>query len=185
MIGHAAYKNRFLSLLIFIFLSGQAIGQEEEPGYVDFDRLDMPPESESLVEILLKPPLLKMISESTREDDPEFADLLTRLKLIHVASFSFAPRDAERINDRVARAAERFDRTHKWDRVVRVRDREESSFISLKMQNDQVVGLLIMVVDKKREVFYINIVGDIDLAQIGRIGRKFNISQLEQIRMPK
>ena len=151
--------QHLIRFLMIIFLTGQTFGQEEEPGYVDFDTLDMPSEGDSSVEIILKPPLLRMISESTREDDPEFADLLTKLTLIHVQFFSFRARDTERINDRMSRAAERFDRTHKWDRVVRVRNRDESSFISIKIQNERVTGLLIMTVGPKQEVFYINIVG--------------------------
>ena len=174
-----------IGFLMMILLAGTASAQEEEPGYVDFSTLDIPFEGGSSVEILLRRPLLRLISESSREEDPEFADLLTRLRLIHVQSFPFAPGDAEYINERVSRAADRFDRDNDWERVVRIKGRTESSFINLKMRRDRVVGLLLMVVDPKHEVFYVNIVGDIDLGQVGRIGRKFKISQLEDIRIPK
>jgi len=129
--------------------------------------------------------LLRLIAESTRDDDPAFADLLDRLTLIHVQSVPFESRDAEYVHERVARAAARFDRIQNWERVVHVRGKKESSFVSLKTRRGRVAGLLMVVVDARSEVFCINIVGDIDLAQIGRIGRKFDIEQLEEVRIPK
>ena len=174
-----------LGVLASVMLCGSVLAQEDDPGYVDFGTLDIPFEGESSVEILLRRPLLRMVAESSREEDPEFSELLARLQLIHVQSFPFDADDAEYINERVYRAAERFDRRNDWERVVRVIGRRESSFISLKMDRNRVTGLLLMVVDPKHEVFYVNIVGDIDMAQIGRIGRRFKISQLEDLKVPK
>lgn len=181
----ATCKGVLVGVLASVMLCGAVMAQEDDPGYVDFGTLDIPFEGESSVEILLRRPLLRMIAESSREEDPEFSELLARLQLIHVQSFPFEADDAEYINERVSRAAERFDRRNDWERVVRVIGRRESSFISLKMDRNRIAGLLLMVVDPKHEVFYVNIVGDIDMAQIGRIGRRFKISQLEDLKVPK
>lgn len=170
------------ALFMMLFVSG-TVRAQEDPGYVDFSLFGIPRSADSSMEIFLKAPLLRMISESTRDDDPEFAALLTKLTLIHLQSYPFSAQDAERINARVADAAEWFDRTRDWEQVVRVRERTSSSYISVKIIDDRIAGLLLMVVEPKHEAFFVNIVGDIDLAQIGRIGRKFNISQLEDPRI--
>ncbi len=174
-----------IGFLFVILLTGQALSQEEDPGYVDFNSLDIPFDSDSSVEVLLKPPLLRLIAESTREEDPGFANLLDGLYLIHMQTFPFDPSDAERVNERVTRSADRFERTQGWERVARVRERKASSLISVKTRRDRIVGLLLIVVEETHQVVYINIVGEIDLLQIGRIGRKFKLSQLENMKLPK
>ena len=80
---------RFMILFLVLLLVSGKVGAQEEPGYVDFKTLDLPAGPISDVEIFLKGPLLRMISESTKDDDPEFAELLIKLKVIHLQSFTF------------------------------------------------------------------------------------------------
>jgi hypothetical protein len=48
---------------------------------------------------------------------------------------------------------------------------------------DRIAGLVVMAVEPGDEAAFVNIVGDIDPAQIGRLGRKFDIEPLDSIRI--
>ena len=48
-----------------------------------------------------------------------------------------------------------------------------------RYRGETVIGLVVLSVDKaSRETTFLNIVGNIDPAQIGRVGQKFNIGNV-------
>ena len=61
------------------------------------------------------------------------------------------------------------------------RERNELTNIYIKMEGSRVVGLTVMAVEKKNEAVFVNIVGDIDIDSIGKLGGKFNIPKLDSI----
>ena len=170
----------FLSALLLAVHAQAYEAPNRQPGYVDFDSLGMAGEPETTVEIYLKGPLLLLISEATRHEDPELADLLSKLKLIRVQTYALKNRDAREAETKAAETVSRLERAG-WETVVRVREKKERVTISMKMNAEEIQGLFVTVVEPGDEAVFINIVGDIDPAQIGRIGRKFNISPLESL----
>ena len=70
---------------------------------------------------------------------------------------------------------------NKWEKVVRAIDKGEHVEIFIKPEDTKIAGLLVMGMEKNREVTFINIVGEIDLALLGKLGAKFNIPNLDQV----
>jgi hypothetical protein len=65
-----------------------------------------------------------------------------------------------------------------WETIVKVRERDERAHIAIKMSGDNIVGMTVLAMDDKdqdNEVVFVNIVGTLDLAQIGRMGRHLDL----------
>ena len=162
---------------------------EEQPGYIEFSSLGLfdDPEPEAAVEIYLKNPLLGLVAAATRFEDQELADMLEALYLIRVNIYHKAEDrrsahedldtsyDYENIAERL-KALTLPD----WERVVQVREPDQRVQFYVRTEDETIVGLLVLV-GNPDEFVCINIVGPLDLAQVGRIGRKFDIAPLDSI----
>ena len=181
---HRLHFNVFIcvgALLVTGVASAQRL--DERPGYVPLDALGIADRDALSVEINLQGPLLRLVAAAAGADDPEFARLVSGLEAIRV---QVAPRAA--LGDRDVKA--RIDRTIRWleDRgwspTVRVRESGEESYIYVKEDRGEIVGLTVVALGSERssdgELAIINIVGRLDPAQLGRLGRGFGLSQLER-----
>jgi hypothetical protein len=167
-------------VVMVLGLVGTARGQEtlhEEPGFVDFRAIELWFDAEPTLEVNIKGALLRLVAEASRYEDPELADLLVKLKAIQMRGFPLRRADFEDIE----RHAERLSRhleDEGWDTVMHVRDHDERVDMYLRTYRGEIAGLLVMVVEPgENESVFVNIVGEIDPEQIGRLGRKFNLGR--------
>lgn len=173
------------SLLVLLLTApvvhaGQAAAAPDV-GALSFQEMDLFPRDKLSVEINLEGPLLRMVAEATRGDDPEFAKLMTGLKAIHVQVFPLKDNGgAAPLRPKIDRAV-RWLEDRGWQSTVRVREREEETYIYVKLVDGQVVGLTVLAIDSNNEAALINIVGKLDPAQIGRLGRGLDLPQLQKV----
>ncbi len=174
--------NRALVLALLLIGLGAttALAQqrlEQNPGYIDFSHIEDWFDVTPTIEVNIKGALLRMVAEASRYEDPDLAELLYKLDAIQMRSFPLRRTDfdsIERRTDAMARGLEREG----WDTVMRVRDREERVDMYLRLAGDEIAGLGVMVVEPgEDETVFVNIVGEIDPEQIGRLGRKFNLGR--------
>jgi len=59
--------------------------------------------------------------------------------------------------------------------------RGENVYVHLKMGETLLQGITVMAVEEGESVTFVNIVGEIDPEQIGRLGRKFDIHELDEL----
>ena len=153
---------------------------KEQPGYIEFSSLDLfdGPEPEANIEIYLKEPLLDLVAAATRFEDEELANMLEALYLIRVQVYQDLDASYERIAARLNALT-----LPDWERVVQVREPDERMQFYVRTADEAIVGLLVLVCDlsESGELVFVNIVGPLDLAQVGRIGRKFDIAPLDSI----
>ena len=150
---------------------------DREPGYVNFAQIDRWFDAEAEVEIDIRGSLLRMVAAASRSEDPELAVMLGRMRAIQVRTYRLAPglrTEARALSADLARSL----KAQGWEGVVRVRKAgEENVDIFLRTNGDRVSGLMLMVVSPEDgESVFINIVGEVDPEQIGRIGRRFNVN---------
>ena len=179
----------FYALLLFAVAVGPTSAWaspslEKQPGYIDFSSLDLfgGPEPETTIEIYLKDPLLELVAAATRFEDADLADMLESLYLIRVQAYQKAEgRDLDTSYDYES-IAERLKALTlpDWERVVQVRERDQRVQFYVRTEDETIVGLLVLV-GAPDEFVFINIVGPLDLAQVGRIGHRFNIEPLDSI----
>jgi hypothetical protein len=171
------------ALALLLAAAPQAQAQEplgSEPGLVDLGALGIARDENIKIDVSLRGTLLSLLVEATKSEDPEFSSLVGKLKGIRVQVFSVAAQDTEAVRQQFAGLAQRLE-ADDWERLVRVRDKKDHVDTYLKTVDNRIAGLVVLAVDGKDEAVFVNIVGDIDPAQIGRIGNKFKIRPLEEL----
>lgn len=176
-------RRLIVSLTLSFFLTataGWAQKLSDQPGYVSIEELGIFPREDLSVEINLDGAILRMVAAATRGDDPEFAKVMSGLKAIQVRVFPLEGAKSDLIRGKVERAA-RWLEDRGWSSLVRVREKDNESYIYLKKSGEQIVGLTILAIEAGQEAAMINIVGRIDPDEIGRLGQSFDIPQLEKV----
>ena len=156
----------------------------QDPGYLDLTTVEDWFDTEPWLEVNIKGALLNLITEASKaEEDPELTSILSKLKAIEVRGYPMTPAMFEDIDRRTGLLAKRLEGLG-WETVVRVREDDERVNVYLKSDGKTIAGLVVMVLDPTEDdgAIFVNIVGDIDPQQIGRIGQKFNIDPLSDIR---
>ena len=160
-------------------------GQDEEelkdmPGYVDFDALTGFGAAESTVEIYIQDPILSLVANLTRGEDPELSELLSGLKLIRVQTYPLVAAAQSWIDTYIDRTRKGLEEEG-WQIVVRAREPDEQVHVYIKSSKDRIDGLAIVAAEYGEEISFVNIVGDIDLNVISKLGDKFDIPGLDSL----
>lgn len=181
---------RFASILLVAALAAGSVQAQDSslrahPGFIDFDLIPETINVEPNIEVYLKGALLRLAAEATRFEDPELADMLLDIKAIRV--FGFEPErrrwdddlgDSFRETSRIL--ADRLEDAG-WDMVARVRDDDELVYVYVRDIDEKIEGMTVIVIDDNDEAVFVNIVGTIDPAQIGKLGHRFDIDVLDDI----
>lgn len=176
-----------LSLLLGLVLGAPLHGQPpppsdllKEPGYLDFDQLGLAKLGESRLVVNLYGPTMRVMAELARGKDESFSSLVAKLKAIRAKLWQVAPTEADILRRGLTDAARRLERLG-WQTAVEVRSAGgELSFIQIRTDGDQILGLAVFFVDTDGQAGAINIVGSVTPEEIGRLGRNFKIESLER-----
>lgn len=162
--------------------ASQDVNLRNEPGYLDLSSIQGWFDEEPWLEVNVKGALLRLVTEAARHEDPELSNVLQNLKAIEVRGYPLTPAQFDEIGRRTGDLAKQLE-SRGWDTVVRVRERDERVNIYMKVNQDVIAGLVVMVLEPDNEegAVFVNIVGDIDPEQIGKIGQKFNIDPLTDL----
>ena len=171
-----------LGFMVTTTLSPAAHAQSDRPGYVDLARLgalDALFDADPVIEVNIEGALLRLVAEASRLEDEELAEMLTTLDGIYVRGYDARNARYDDIVDRMRAMGDELE-SDGWQTIVKVRDRSEAVFMYVMMRGEDVDGMAVMVAERGAdEIVFLNIVGDIDPAQIGRIGQKFKIGDLD------
>ncbi len=163
------------SLLLASSVAAQSASLKAQPGYVDFSGLSELSSSPPKVEVSLSGALLKFFGEAAKEEDAELAATLSKLMSIRVSVFELDSTRVEQARDEANRIASRLA-ADDWERTVLVRDEDATVHMFIKSSADSIAGMTVMVVEPGSEAVFINIVGEIDPAQLGRVASRFGVS---------
>ncbi len=169
-----------------------------EPGYVDLSIFAEVTGGEETVEIHLTQPLLSIAKWAVQEEDPELAEMLGSLKLLHVNVYSFEPGSEKSLSGRVEEVSGQLEALG-WERIVKVNKTDERWDIHVKMDEaggtdgaPKFHGLVIVGMGgedadmrygdgNEIEAVFVNVVGDLDFAQLSKLGQHFDIPALEHM----
>jgi len=150
------------------------------PGFIDARELGITRPDEALVVgITVEGPMLAFLAEASRAADPELADALGRLKTVRARIYKLEPGDLPAARRQTEQAARKLEGKG-WQRVVTLREEGAESYLYFKTDGSRILGLVALFVSADRQFGFINIAGEVDPVEIGRIARKFNIEVLEE-----
>lgn len=156
-------------------LSSAAFAQEDElkgyPGYVDFGQLGSI-FGEPTVEIAVGKSLLGLVSAFTASEDPEIANLFSRLDGVRVRVFE-TEQLAEGALDFVKDVSAELSGAG-WESVVTVNSADEQVRIFMKMNKDVVEGITVMAVEP-HEAAFINVIGLLDPEELAKVMEHFDV----------
>ena len=182
-------RTRLLTLALLLLsataLAIPAYAQERadltgDPGYIDLALVESWFDEEAKIEINIKGTLLELVAEASRYEDPDLANLLTKLQAIQVRGFDVTAGQFGSVSDRMRSLARRLE-DGGWETVVRVREEDEHVHMFTRIRDGAVAGMMVMVFDETdAESIFVNVVGEISPEEIGRIGQRFNIDPLSR-----
>ena len=150
------------------------------PGQVDFGVFTAPERGGEFVEVNLTGSLICIAARLVEKAEPEVAQLLEGLKLVHVNVIGLDDRNRAELEKRVQRVRKDLDGKG-WERIVTARKQEQHVSVYLKTHNkDSVQGLVVVALDGSKQAVFINIVGDIKPDQLSLLGDRLHIEALKK-----
>jgi len=156
--------------------------REPVPGFVDGTKLAALAGDDAVsVEVTLGKTLLKPILRA----DPELEALAGGLESIYALVLEI---DSASVAEQVVREIREIESRligRGWERVARVRERDEEVKVLVLVEDEKTYsGLVVMVVDRSgtpAEIVFANIAGTLDLAAIERLGERLDVPGLSDI----
>ena len=168
-------KSIITLLLLFLTPLAWAEDLSGHPGYADFGDLTGLSGVEPSVELSLGPALIRFVAAATRAEDSELADTLGKLQSINVSVFDIPPDRIDSISARADEISRVLERSQ-WEPAVKVRSTDGSINLYMKTEAGVVQGMVVMIVEPGEDAIFLNIVGQIDPEQLGRVASRFGVS---------
>ena len=166
-----------ISIIILAILAGNLSAQSTRdvtklPGYINLDKIKIPKSAEEVTDISIGPGLLSLISRvaSDSSEKKSFSGILS----IRVKSFEIDSTISGKVLKSIKEIIRKIEKEN-WETIVKVKDKNEITNISIKVVKGKPVGLLIISYDTDGEVTLANVCGEkIDLSAIKNIGMGFD-----------
>ncbi len=167
--------NKFITGLFCTLLALPAMAQEDElkdlPGYVDFGDLSAT-YGDPKITINLGGTMLNFVSMMSSAESPETSELISKLKGIRVQIYS--------MDEDAGAAKKQFGSTKSnlkssgWEPIVQINEDDEQVLVYMKMEDGNMEGMTVMVVDEEEAVF-VNIIGQLNPAELGKVMESFDV----------
>ena len=159
-------------------LLGHAADAAAQGAQLQLDHLSpLAARASNVVDVTVDAAMLQLASgfvSNAKANDAAIKQLIANLKGVYVKSFEF-DRDGAYSEADVNAIREQLKAP--WARLVNVRSRGETVEVYAYRERETSTGLAI-VVTEPRELTVVNIVGPIDLAQLGALGGQFGIPKV-------
>ena len=170
------YSVRWFSLSVICCLWHPA-GAAAQGAQLQLDRLSrLASLASNVVDVTVDPAMLQLAAgfiSSDKTKDAAIKGLIAGLKGVYVKSFEF-DRDGVYTDADVNAVREQLKAP--WTRMVNVRSKVDSVEVYIYREAEKSGGLAVVVVEP-RELTVVNIVGPIDLTQLGALGGQLGIPE--------
>jgi hypothetical protein len=154
-------------------------------GYIDFGKLSPGDSGSQFVEVNVNSNLIAMAARLAQKAEPDVANLLQGLHSIRVNVIGLNDDNREEMESRIKSIRTQLD-TQGWERIVTAQEKKQDVGVYLKTRGtDAVEGIVVTVLDGRKQAVLINVVGDINPDKLAMLGEKFNIDPLKKMSPPK
>lgn len=148
-----------------------------EPGYVDVAAFDVVSADDLEMHVSVKGPLLQLVANASRDEDPDLAKALAALAGIEVRVYSVAEKRRSRVRGGLEHLADRLTDSG-WSAAITVQVAREHGYAMLRMVDGEPLGLVAFYLTEDNQAIFVNIVGRIDTATVGQLARKYDLDLL-------
>lgn len=185
----------FLFVLCVGLLAQQKEDYSKYPGYFNYKDFTQLKNAESITEVYLEEPLLKMVAGLAQDKKEGLGDAIGGLKLIRVNEFKI-PKNEIASMEGTLESMDNSLQSKGWDRIIRTNTKGNFTNVYVKKDaQNTFVGLTVISLDKmlygeenpdgSGKATFVNIVGKIDLSTIGKISEKLNVPGLDKTQKEK
>jgi len=134
-------------------------------GFADLDSLGLA-DTDRVLTLSIGPALLRFAAGHI-EDDPELRELLRDLDGVRIRIYEIDG-DAVRVASRMDSMSRKLQ-AGGWEQVMLVRSEGEQAHMLMKVADDRICGMTVLVSDGDSEAVVINLMGEIDPRQFGDV----------------
>ncbi len=164
--GQNRIRMSLLALLCVFSLGACGItAPRSSDGFADLDSLGLA-DTDRVLTLSIGPALLRFAASHV-EDDPEVRDLLRGLDGVRIRIYEIDG-DAGRVASRMEKMSRKLQ-AGGWEQVVLVRSQDEQAHMLMKVADDRVCGMTVLVTDGESEAVVINLMGEIDPRQFSGV----------------
>ena len=186
----------FLFVLSITLFAQQKDDYSKYPGYFNYNDFAQLKNAESITEVYLEEPLLKMVAGITQDKKEGLGNAIAGLKLVRVNEFKIPESDFSNIETAVESMDESLQ-SKNWDRIIRTNSKGNYTNVYIKKgSDDEFVGLTILSLDKNpkeatvnekqwSKATFVNIVGKIDLSTMGKLSEQLKVPGLDKVKKEK
>jgi hypothetical protein len=153
-------------LLCVLFLGGCGItAPRSNEGFADLDSLG-PADTNRVLSLSIGPALLRFAANHI-DDDPETRELLRGLDGVRIRIYEIDG-DAARVAHRMDNMSEKLQAAG-WEQVMLVRSEGEQAHMLMRVADEHICGMTVLVSDGDAEAVVINLMGEIRPEQFGNV----------------
>lgn len=172
------------ALLVAAVLAGGRTAADQgdvtrDPSFVDFDGHTSLTDKELEVHVSVKDPLIKLVAEATAESDPALAEVLRPLRAVEVHVYDVPESRRETVRQEISSLAHDLE-GRGWTEAIAIRVKGARGHVFLRIVDEKPMGLAAMYTGDGGEAVFVNIVGQIDAAQVGRLASKYDLHVLSR-----
>ena len=178
-----SFIRKFTTGAIVAGILSSSVFAASSGGHVDFGSFS-PDAGEKYVEVDINRALLKLAATFAKHEDPEVAELISNLEYVRVNVLGLDDGNRVETTARIETIRDELD-ARGWARIVTVRENSgENVAVFLKQNDDESIqGVVVTVIGGDGEVVLVNIVGDVKLEQIARLGARLDIDPLRELNL--
>lgn len=174
-------RRTFEAALLSALMSLSAYADDPSPGYIDFGKFSPSVSGGEFVEVNVNKNLITMVARLAQQQAPEVADAVRGLQHIRVNVIGLNDENRAEVQKRIKAVRAELD-TQGWERVVTAQKKDEDVAVYIKTRGAEAVeGVVVTVLDGKKQAVLVNIVGDINPEKIATIGERFDIDPLKKV----
>ncbi len=169
-------------LLAGVIVSAPALAEnlKKMPGYIDLSWIEIPDDAEVIQDIDLSTVLIGVAADAEEAGDKELATALSMIKSIRVKAFSTEHSSEGEIDSMIQEVRAQLKKND-WERLVYVKDDQETLTVNTKYRDGNMVGLMVVTHEAGEEVAFVNVVGDLDLATLMKLGLSMDELDLDEL----
>jgi hypothetical protein len=146
----------------------------------DFVKFTNPTQGE-VVEINLTSDTIAMAVQLAGKVQPDFAEAQLGVHSVRVNVIGLDHQNREEVTARIKSTRSELDKFG-WQRIVSVQEKNEDVGIYLKTRGREAVeGVVVTVLDGRKEAVFINIAGDIKIEKLATLGDKLILDALKNV----
>src|SRR5437867_9795431 len=166
--------------ILSLVVSAGVCAESLPPGQVDFGKFSPPGSGGEFVEVNLSSSLISLAARLVEKEEPDVAHLLKDIQLVRVNVIGLNDENRGELEKRTQKIRKELD-TKGWERIVTAQKDDQDVGVYLKTRNkDAVQGVVVLVMEGKKQAVFVNIVGDIKPEQLSLLGEKLHIDPLKK-----